>query len=254
MTNLAAKVAIVTGGAKGLGATYVSALAAAGCHVAIADVESGESLAHKLMEDHPAVRVSSSLTDVADEESVRSFVAGVKQQYGRIDILINNAAVFSSLDAVDTEQIDQALWDRVMGVNVRGPFLMCKHVIPSMKAQRNGKVINVSSGVAYKGMSRMLHYSSSKGAMLSFTRSLSRELGAWNINVNTLAPGLIMSDSIAANEQHIEDFRGPVLASRALKRDGYPTDLVGALLFLASEASDFITGQTIAIDGGSVNT
>jgi NAD(P)-dependent dehydrogenase (short-subunit alcohol dehydrogenase family) len=141
-----------------------------------------------------------------------------------------------------------------MAVNIRGPFLMCKHVAPIMKRQRRGKIVNVSSGVAYKGMIRMLHYATSKGAMLAFTRSLSRELGGWNINVNTLAPGLIMSDSIAANTQHIEDFRSPVLASRALKRDGFPRDLVGALLFLASEASDFITGQTIAVDGGSVNT
>lgn len=185
---------------------------------------------------------------------MRAFVEDVSSRHGHVDVLVNNAAIFSSLDAVDTDLLDLALWDRVMAVNIRGPFLMCKHVAPIMKRQRRGKIVNVSSGVAYKGMSRMLHYATSKGAMLAFTRSLSRELGGWNINVNTLAPGLIMSDSIAANTQHIEDFQGPVLASRALKRDGFPRDLVGALLFLASEASDFITGQTIAVDGGSVNT
>ena len=198
--------------------------------------------------------VSASRTDVSDESAVRSFVDAVVARHGRIDILVNNAAIFSSLDAVDTDQLDLELWDRVMAVNIRGPFLMCKHVAPVMKRQKGGKVINISSGVAYKGMPRMLHYATSKGAMLAFTRSLARELGDWNINVNTLAPGLILSDSIAANAKHIEDFRGPVIASRALKRDGYPRDLVGTLLFLASDASDFITGQTIAVDGGSVNT
>lgn len=254
MNNLDGKVAIVTGGARGLGVAYVQALVAAGASVAIADVEDGQSVIRAIRETHPAAKLTASRTDVSDEGAVRAFVDHVTSIYGRIDVLVNNAAVFSSLDAVDTDQLDVALWDRVMAVNIRGPFLMCKVVAPVMKRQGGGKIINISSGVAYKGMARMLHYATSKGAMLAFTRSLARELGAYNINVNTLAPGLIMSDTIAANTQHIEDFRGPVLASRALKRDGYPKDLLGALLFLSSPASDFITGQTIVVDGGSVNT
>ena len=254
MRTLEGKIAVVTGGARGLGVAYVRALAAAGAHVAVADIEDGEPLARELSTAHPGVTVIASRTDVSDESAVRSFVDAVVARHGRIDILVNNAAIFSSLDAVDTDQLAVELWDRVMAVNIRGPFLMCKHVSPVMKRQKGGKIINISSGVAYKGMRRMLHYATSKGAMLAFTRSLARELGDWNINVNTVAPGLILSDSIAANSKHIKDFRAPVIASRALKRDGYPRDLVGTLLFLASDASDFITGQTIAVDGGSVNT
>jgi NAD(P)-dependent dehydrogenase (short-subunit alcohol dehydrogenase family) len=139
-------------------------------------------------------------------------------------------------------------------VNVRGTFLMAKHVAPHMIARKSGKIINISSGTAYKGMPFMLHYVTSKGAVVAFTRALSRELGQHNICVNTLAPGLIMSDSIVANEEHIAKARDKVVASRALQRDAYPEDLIGALLFLASPASDFVTGQTIAVDGGSINT
>jgi NAD(P)-dependent dehydrogenase (short-subunit alcohol dehydrogenase family) len=131
--------------------------------------------------------------------------------------------------------------------------LVAKYVAPGMISRKHGKIINIASGVAYKGMAGMVHYATSKGALVTMTRSLARELGAHNITVNSLAPGLIMSETISANDGHIQDFRGPVLASRSIKRDGYPSDLLGALIFLASGASDFITGQTIAVDGGSVN-
>jgi len=251
MGRLNGKIAVVTGGAKGLGVFYVNALAQEGATVILADIVEPTV---EVRSEFPAGRVIEHLLDVSDEAAVQRFVGNVERSTGPIDILVNNAALFSSLDATDVDQIDTDLFNAVMAVNIRGPFLMVKHVAPSMKARRRGKIINISSGVAYKGMSRMVHYATSKGAMLSFTRSLARELGAYDICVNTLAPGLIMSDSIAANSQHIDDFRAPVLASRSIKRDGYPQDLVGALVFLASSESDFITGQTIAIDGGSVNT
>jgi NAD(P)-dependent dehydrogenase (short-subunit alcohol dehydrogenase family) len=149
--------------------------------------------------------------------------------------------------------MDVALWDKVMAVNVRGPFLMVKHVAPHMIAKGRGKIVNISSGTAYKGLPLMSHYVTSKGAMLGFTRALARELGAHNLNINTLAPGLILSDSISANQQHLDTNRDRVVASRALKRDGYPNDLLGGLIFLCSADSDFMTGQTVLIDGGSVN-
>ena len=251
MGRLNGKIAVVTGGAKGLGVFYVSALAHEGATVVLADIVPPKT---EVRAEFDQGRIIEHLLDVSDERAVKAFVEQVESSIGPIDILVNNAALFSSLDATDVDQIETDLWNAVMAVNIRGPFLMVKHVAPSMKARRRGKIINISSGVAYKGMSRMVHYATSKGAILSFTRSLARELGAYDICVNTLAPGLIMSDSISANSQHIDDFRAPVLASRSIKRDGYPQDLVGTLIFLASSESDFITGQTIAIDGGSVNT
>jgi NAD(P)-dependent dehydrogenase (short-subunit alcohol dehydrogenase family) len=141
-----------------------------------------------------------------------------------------------------------------MAVNVRGPFLMVKHVAPHMRAQKRGKIINIASGTAYKGIPHMLHYVTSKGAIVSFTRALSRELGEFGIAVNTLAPGFILSDTGLENTAHVEEARIPVRNSRAFKRDAYPEDLLGALVFLASGDSDFVTGQTIAVDGGSINT
>jgi NAD(P)-dependent dehydrogenase (short-subunit alcohol dehydrogenase family) len=142
-----------------------------------------------------------------------------------------------------------------MAVNVRGMFLMAKHVAPHMIAQRSGKIINIGSGTAARGIPHMLHYVTSKGAVTAFTRALSRELGAHNICVNTLAPGFTISDSVVAhNPGHLKSARDPAIARRALKRDQVPEDLVGTLIFLASPESDFITGQTLAVDGGANNT
>jgi NAD(P)-dependent dehydrogenase (short-subunit alcohol dehydrogenase family) len=128
-----------------------------------------------------------------------------------------------------------------------------KHVAPHMKERKSGKIINIASGAAYKGVPRMLPYVSSKGAMLAFTRALSRELGDFGIAVNSLSPGYILSDTGLENKTHVEEERAPVRNSRAFKRDGYPQDLLGTLIFLASPDSDFVTGQSIVVDGGSVN-
>ena len=248
------KTAIVTGGAKGIGIAYVEALAAAGATVVIADIVTGEHAIAKVAASTPDATVIDLPTDVSDETGVEKLVSEVMARTGRIDILVNNAAMFAALPVARFDEIDVGLWDKVKAVNVRGTFLMTKHVAPHMIARKSGKIINISSGTAYKGMPFMLHYVTSKGAVVSFTRALSRELGAHGICVNTLAPGLVMSDSIVANEDHIAAARDKVVASRALQRDAYPEDLIGALLFLASPASDFVTGQTIAVDGGSINT
>ena len=254
MGILDGRTAIVTGGAKGIGIAYVEALASAGATVAIADIVTAEHVIARVAASAPDATVFDLPTDVSDETGVETLVSEVMARTGQIDILVNNAAMFSSLPVARFDEIDVGLWDKVMAVNVRGTFLMAKHVAPHMIARRSGKIINISSGTAYKGMAFMLHYVTSKGAVVSFTRALSRELGQHNICVNTLAPGLIMSDSIVANEEHIAKARDKVVASRALQRDAYPDDLIGALLFLASSASDFVTGQTIAVDGGSINT
>jgi NAD(P)-dependent dehydrogenase (short-subunit alcohol dehydrogenase family) len=253
LDRLKDRVAIVTGGGKGLGAVYAKALAAEGASVAIADVVDAAAVAAEIRAATPGARVLNQIADVSDESSVKALVEATVASFGHIDILVNNAALYATLPSANVTEIDTALWDQVMAVNVRGPFLMVKHVAPHMIARRSGKIINISSGVAYKGLARRVHYATSKGAMLSFTRSLARELGAHQICVNSLAPGLILSDSIAANPEHLDAYRQQVVQSRSIQRDGFPADLIGALVFLASSESDFVTGQTIVVDGGSVN-
>jgi NAD(P)-dependent dehydrogenase (short-subunit alcohol dehydrogenase family) len=254
MARLDGRSAIVTGGAKGIGRHYSQALAAQGARVMIADIADGTALAADIAARHGHNAVASATFDVSEEEAVRRVIAQTLERFGKIDILVNNAALFAPLPPVACTDIDVALWDRVMAVNVRGPFLMVKHVVPHMAAQGYGKIINIGSGTAYKGLASMLHYVTSKGAITAFTRALSRELGDQGIRVNTLAPGLVMSDTILENRAHIEQARDRVVQSRALRRDEMPEDLLGALVFLASAESDFITGQTIAVDGGSINT
>jgi len=254
MGKLEGKTAIVTGGANGIGRHYSRALAREGAAVAILDIAGAQTAAPALNQEIGREACFGLTVDVSEEASVKAAVATVLGRTGQIDVLVNNAAVYSTLPPARFADIDVALWDRVMAVNLRGPFLMVKHVGPAMIARNSGKIVNISSGTAYKGMPLMLHYVTSKGGMVAFTRALSRELGAHNICVNTLAPGLIMSDSILANEEHIAFARDRVVQSRAIQRDGYPEDLIGALLFLASSDSDFVTGQTIAVDGGSINT
>lgn len=241
------KVCIVTGGSVGLGAAYVRALAEEGARVAILDIADGEQLANE----------TGGLfcrTDVSQEQSVDAAIEKIIEVFGQIDVLVNNAAIFSKLPVARYDEIDTDLWDQVFAVNVKGAFQMVRKVGPAMEARGNGKIINITSGTTYKGMPGMLHYVSSKGALVAMTRCLSREFGPSGVCINNLSPGLILSDSIVANEEHVEMAADKVLASRALKRHGYAQDLLGALLFLASDDSDFVTGQTIAVDGGSVNT
>ncbi len=254
MGRLAGRTAIVTGGARGIGRHYSAALAAEGASVMIADIADGKDLAGDIAAKHGADAAASAVFDVGDEAQVKNLVAQTIARFGKIDILVNNAAIYSALPPVKCTEIDVALWDKVMAVNVRGPFLMVKHAAPHMIARKGGKIINIASGTAYKGIPDFLHYVTSKGAIVAFTRALSRELGQHNICVNTLAPGLILSDTGLANTAHLDQSRAGVIASRALRRDGYPADLLGALVFLASAESDFVTGQTVAVDGGSVNT
>jgi len=253
MGKLHDRTAIVTGGAHGLGRQFAAALSREGATVAILDVADSDAAAADISskEGNDCFGLT---VDVSNEASVKSAIAAILGRTGRIDILINNAAVFSTLPPVGFADIEVALWDRVMAVNLRGPFLMVKHAAPAMIARKQGKIVNIASGTAYKGMPLMLHYVTSKGGVVAFTRALSRELGAHNICVNTLAPGLTLSDSIMANLEHIAFARDRVVASRAIQRDGHPEDLLGALIFLASSDSDFVTGQTIAVDGGSINT
>jgi NAD(P)-dependent dehydrogenase (short-subunit alcohol dehydrogenase family) len=254
MGKLEGKTAIVTGGAIGIGRHYTEALAREGATVAIFDIVDCNAAATAVNSSIGRTTCLGLQTDVSDERSVERSISKLLSETGRIDILVNNAAIYSALPPVSFTDIQVSQWDKVMAVNLRGPFLMVKYAAPPMIAQNYGKIINISSGTAYKGLPSMLHYVTSKGGILAFTRALSRELGPHNICVNTLAPGLIETGDAHANSERKAAARDRVLESRALKREGYPADLVGALIFLAAKDSDFITGQTVAIDGGSINT
>jgi NAD(P)-dependent dehydrogenase (short-subunit alcohol dehydrogenase family) len=255
VSRLEGRVAIVTGGAKGIGAHYVRALAREGARLMIADIADGKELAAALAGEHGANSVVSAVTDVSDETAVKALVAETMERFGQIDVLVNNAALFAPLRETKFTEIDMAVWDRVMAINVRGPFLMVKHVAPHMIARGYGKIINIGSGSIFHGIPRMLHYVTSKGGVMAMTRAMALELGEHGIRVNTLSPGLTMSETLMAeNPQHIANATHHVLAHRYLKRELHPQDLLGALVFLASADSDFMSGQNVLVDGGNANT
>jgi NAD(P)-dependent dehydrogenase (short-subunit alcohol dehydrogenase family) len=249
-TDLTNRIAIVTGAAQGIGARYAQALAKAGASVVCADVvDSRATVAAIKAAGGRALDVR---VDVTSPESTRAMAEAAIQTYGRIDILVNNAGLFTNLALKPFEQIDSAEWDKVMAVNVRGPFECSKAVLPAMRAQGYGKIINIASGTVFKGAPMLLHYVSSKGAVVAMTRSMARELGDAGIRVNTLAPGLTASENTMANPAWHGAVSANNIASRAIKREVTPEDLCGTLLYLASPSSDFVTGQVVVVDGGSV--
>jgi NAD(P)-dependent dehydrogenase (short-subunit alcohol dehydrogenase family) len=177
MGRLSGRTAIVTGEAKGIGRHYSLAFAAEGARVMIADISDGKEIAEEIAAKHGANSVISAVADVSDESAVKALVTATMERFGRIDVLVNNAALFAPLQETKCTEIDADLWDKVMAVNLRGPFLMVKHVAPHMIARGYGKIINIGSGTAYRGIPWMLHYVTSKGGMMAFTRALARELG-----------------------------------------------------------------------------
>ena len=250
MTDLNGKVAIVTGAARGIGAEFAQALAAAGAKVVVADVLDGSALVARIgAAGGEAIYCRADVTSAA---SVAALAADTLARFGTIDVLVNNAGIFADLAKKPFTAIDDAEWDRVMAVNVRGVFACAKAVAPVMIAKRRGKIVNIASGTVFKGFSGALHYVASKGAVVAMTRCLARELGAHNICVNAIAPGLTMSEAVADNPEWGGAAGDATVASRALKRAQQPADIVGTLLYLTSDASDFVTGQTIVVDGGSV--
>ena len=248
--RLSGRCAIVTGGASGIGNALARRLAEDGAAVLIADLRGAEESAAELTRlGHRALGVAA---DVAAEADTQRMAAEALRAFGRIDILVNNAALFSTLDPGPFESITPEAWKRVMEVNTLGPFNCVKAVAPGMKQRRSGRIVNLASGAPLKGVTGMLHYVTSKGAVIAFTRALARELGPYDITVNALAPGFTMSEGILKNPVHVEKFRDAIVKSRSLQRDETPADLVGALSFLASDDAAFMTGQTLVVDGGSV--
>jgi NAD(P)-dependent dehydrogenase (short-subunit alcohol dehydrogenase family) len=242
--TLAGKVAIVTGGAQGIGRAIAQRLAAEGARVAIADVRGADEAA-AVLPDGVAVKA-----DVASEADVARLAATVEAQCGGIDVLVNNAGLYASLDPKPFEGISLEEWRRVMDVNVASMFLCCRVVVPLMRKRGGGRIVNISSGTPFRGVPLLLHYVTSKGAIVAFTRALAKELGGDNVRVNCVAPGFTISDGVRQNPLHIEMLRDATIAARTIKRDQVPEDVVGAVAFLCGPDSDFLTGQTIVIDGG----
>ena len=257
--RLANKVAVITGAAAGIGFAYARRFVAEGARVVLADIVDPVPAAEKLGAHLTAMggeihadRVLGVRTDVSDAASVRAMVEAAVARFGRVDVLVNNAAVFATLKPQRFDEIPEAEWDRVMAVNVKGIWHCARAVVPVMRAQGGGRIINVASAIVAKGTALLLHYVTSKGAVVAMTRALARELGPDGITVNAVAPGLILSDTVQANPDITGFQLSAIMQVRSLKREAFPEDVEGTVVFLASDDSAFMSGQTLVVDGGSV--
>ncbi|MDQ3894769.1 MAG: glucose 1-dehydrogenase [Actinomycetota bacterium] len=242
--KLDGKVAVVTGGAQGIGRAIAEGLAAEGARIVIADVQRAD-------EGAAAFPNGIGLTvDVSSEQDTATMAEETLARCGRIDILVNNAGLYASLAMRPFTEIPVVEWRRVMDVNVMSMFLTCRAVVPVMREQGGGKIVNISSGTPFRGVPFLLHYVTSKGAIVALTRALAKELGKDNVLVNCVAPGFTMSAGVEANPEVIEKLRDVSIAARTIQRDQLPEDIVGAVVFLSGPDSDFVTGQTLVIDGG----
>jgi NAD(P)-dependent dehydrogenase (short-subunit alcohol dehydrogenase family) len=243
--SLAGKVAIVTGGAQGIGNAIAKGLAAEGARIVVADLSRAEEAAQEFEEGIGLT------VDVADEAQVEGMAQEAIDCCGRIDILVNNAGLYASLQMRPFTEIPVEEWRQVMDVNVLSMFLTMRAVVPRMREQgEGGRVVNISSGTPFRGVPFLLHYVTSKGAIVALTRALAKELGRDDILVNCVAPGFTMSDGVREHPEVIEALQQVSVSARTLQRDQVPEDVVGAVVFLCGPGATFVTGQTIVIDGG----
>jgi NAD(P)-dependent dehydrogenase (short-subunit alcohol dehydrogenase family) len=242
--RLADRVVIVTGGAQGIGRAIAQRLHEEGATIVVADLQGAEEAAADL--GGLGVRV-----DVSREADTQAMAAAALERYGRIDGLINNAGIYSSLVPKPFEEIDVDEWRTVYDVNVLGMFLATRAVVPAMRAAGYGRIVNIASGTPYKGVPFLLHYVTSKGAVVTMTRAIAKEVAGDGILINTVAPGFTMSDGVIANPVQVEKLQEISLKARLIQRDQFPEDIVGAVAFFCSPDADFITGQSLVVDGGA---
>jgi NAD(P)-dependent dehydrogenase (short-subunit alcohol dehydrogenase family) len=240
------RVIVVTGGAQGIGRAIADGLADEGAKVVIADLGGAEEAAAELGGDALGLRV-----DVSSEADTTALAQAVLDRYGRIDGLVNNAGIYSSLVPQPLEEIDIDEWRKVFDVNVLGMFLATRAVLPAMRAQGGGRIVNIASGTPFKGVPYLLHYVSSKGAVVAMTKAIAKEVGDTGILVNTVAPGFTMSDGVLANPVQVQKLQEISVKARVIQRDQFPSDVVGAIVFFCSDDSSFITGQALVVDGGA---
>lgn len=244
------RVAIVTGAAQGLGRSYALSLSQEGAKVVAVDILDAAPVRKEIEEK--GGEALALYTDVSNEKSTEEMAKNTLERFGRIDVLVNNAAIFATIKRKPFFEISEKEWDDVMRVNNKGVFFCCKAVYPQMKRQKKGKIINVSSGVPFKGFPLFLHYVTSKAGVIGMTRAMAREMGSDGICVNAIAPGYTITGEMPQDSGVDDPALKASVMSRCIQRHERPEDLTGTVVFLASDDSDFITGQTIVVDGGSV--
>lgn len=249
--DFSSRVVLITGAARGLGQAYAREFAKRGANVAVCDLRDCDATM-AIVEAEGAAALSLQ-TDVTSVESTREMAASVVERFGRVDVIVNNAALYGSLHFRPFDQLDEEEWDRVMDVNVKGIWNTCRALIPAMRERSSGSIINISSLAATYGMPNGLHYTASKAAVIGLTRGLAREVGRFNIRVNAVAPNVV---DTAATGEVFGDKRDKIievtLSQQAIRKPLGTDDVVGAVLFLASDHSRLTTGQTLMVDGGTV--
>jgi len=245
------KVAIVTGSARGMGRVFALRFAKEGAKLTVCDILDCKPVAEEIKA--AGGEVLALKTDVTSEKDTAEMAKKTVERFGRIDILVNNAAIIGTIETKDfvkpVEEIVSADWDKILAVNIKGVFLSSKAVIPYMKKQGGGKIVNMASTVAFTGLPHFIHYSTSKGGIVTMTRGLARALGEFNINVNAVAPGLIMTEAMQG--AYTPEFYQELVATKQLIRKNVePEDVANAVLFMASDEADKITGQTLAVNAG----
>lgn len=250
MGRLNGKTAVITGAGRGIGAVMARHMAGEGANVVVSDVLDTADTVAAIKESGGAAMGLS--VDVTSDDDLAAMVEATEGEFGALNILVNNASIFAALQPKPFLQIDNDEFDKVMTVNARGVHQATKAVVPAMLRAGGGKIVNIASGTFYYGPPGLAHYTASKGAVIALTRGYGRELGDKNIQVNAIAPGLTESESIQGHAG-FDPARGPTVQSRSIKREMVPEDLLGSLMYLITSDSDFVTGQTLNVDGGKVN-
>ena len=250
MSRLAGKTVVITGAGRGIGAVMAKRMAQEGANVVVTDVLDTKRTVEAITESGgSAIGIS---VDVTSDDNLAAMVEATEKAFGSLDILVNNASIFAALQPKPFMQIDNDEFDKVMTVNARGVHQATRAVIPAMLRAGGGKIVNIASGTFYYGAPGLSHYTASKGAVIALTRCHGRELGDKNIQVNAIAPGLTESEALQGNTG-FDPARAPTVQSRSIKREMLPEDLLGTLMYLITLDSNFVTGQTLNVDGGKVN-